>query len=65
MVYRTEDLKLLNSLTLDVSPAILIPFYDEDSNTLFLTGKVKKKNIQIFTIFCYFYLFFFFFQFSG
>ena len=41
MVYRTDDLKLLNSVALDVSPAILIPFYEEDSNTLFLTGKVK------------------------
>ncbi len=41
MVYRTEDLKLMHTETLDVSPAILIPHYDEDSNTLFLTGKVK------------------------
>lgn len=24
---------------LDVAPAILIPFYDEDSSTLFVTGK--------------------------
>ena len=40
MVYRTEDLTLLNSVTLDVSPAILLPHYDADSNTLFLTGKV-------------------------
>eukprot|EP00095_Tigriopus_kingsejongensis_P005020 maker-scaffold139_size317827-snap-gene-2.28 protein:Tk05020 transcript:maker-scaffold139_size317827-snap-gene-2.28-mRNA-1 annotation:"coronin-7 isoform x3" len=39
MVYRTEDLKLVNSVTLDVSPAILIPYYDQDSSTLFLTGK--------------------------
>jgi len=30
----------LNTVGLDVSPAILIPFYDEDSSTLFLTGKV-------------------------
>nr|CAD7568796.1 unnamed protein product [Timema californicum] len=29
----------LNTIGLDVSPAILIPFYDEDSSTLFLTGK--------------------------
>nr|CAD7393572.1 unnamed protein product [Timema cristinae] len=29
----------LNTVGLDVSPAILIPFYDEDSSTLFLTGK--------------------------
>lgn len=39
MVYRTEDLELLNTVVLDVSPAVLVPFYDADSNTLFLTGK--------------------------
>ncbi len=41
MVYRTEDLNMVHSETLDVSPAILVPHYDEDSNTLFLTGKVS------------------------
>ena len=40
-VYKTEDLSVLNTVTLDVSPAILIPFYDADSNTLFLPGKVR------------------------
>ncbi|KAG8039903.1 hypothetical protein G9C98_000632 [Cotesia typhae] len=29
----------LNTVGLDVSPAILMPFYDEDSSTLFLTGR--------------------------
>lgn len=29
----------LNTVSLDVSPAILVPFYDEDSSTLFVTGK--------------------------
>jgi len=38
-VYRTEDLKELHQETLSVSPAVLIPFYDEDSSTLFLNGK--------------------------
>ena len=38
-VYRTSDLKKVSSETLNVSPAILIPFYDEDSSTLFLQGK--------------------------
>ena len=38
-VYRTKDLKKVSSETLNVSPAILIPFYDEDSSTLFLQGK--------------------------
>ncbi|XP_066145726.1 coronin-7 isoform X2 [Euwallacea fornicatus] len=39
-VYKTTDLSNpLNTVGLDVSPAILIPFYDEDSSTLFCTGK--------------------------
>ncbi len=46
MVYETKTLKLVNNLVLDVSPAILIPFYDEDSNTLFLTGKVIENGKQ-------------------
>lgn len=29
----------LNTIGLDVSPAILIPFYDEDSSTILATGK--------------------------
>ncbi|KAJ3640990.1 hypothetical protein Zmor_027520 [Zophobas morio] len=40
MVFKSTDLNNpLNTVGLDVSPAILIPFYDEDSSTLFLTGK--------------------------
>ena len=46
-VYRTEDLKKVSSETLNVSPAILIPFYDEDSSTLFLQGKGET------TMYCY------------
>ncbi|XP_076251127.1 coronin isoform X1 [Rhynchophorus ferrugineus] len=39
-IYKANDLSSsLNTVGLDVSPAILIPFYDEDSSTLFLTGK--------------------------
>jgi coronin-7 len=39
-VYKSNDLhKPLGTVGLDVSPAILIPFYDEDSSTLFVTGK--------------------------
>lgn len=30
---------------LDVSPAILIPFYDEDSSILFVTGKVSPEDV--------------------
>lgn len=44
MVFKSNDLNTpLNTIGLDVSPAILIPFYDEDSSTLFLTGKVRIK----------------------
>jgi len=39
-VFRSTDLSTsLNTLNLDVSPTLLIPYYDEDSSTLFLTGK--------------------------
>lgn len=39
-IYKVTDLNSpLNTVGLDVSPAILIPFYDEDSSTLFCTGK--------------------------
>ena len=40
MVYRASDLKEVNTFPLNVSPTILIPYYDQDSNTLFVTGKV-------------------------
>ena len=39
IMYQTKDLACVHTETLDVSPAILIPFYDEDSSTLFLSGK--------------------------
>lgn len=40
-IYKATDLSApINTVGLDVSPAILIPFYDEDSSTVFLTGKV-------------------------
>ncbi|XP_031625117.1 coronin-7 isoform X2 [Contarinia nasturtii] len=39
-IYKATDLAApINTVGLDVSPAILIPFYDEDSSTCFLTGK--------------------------
>ena len=40
MVYRVNDLQEVHTVPLDVSPTILIPYYDQDSNTLFVTGKV-------------------------
>ncbi|XP_024085650.1 coronin-7 isoform X1 [Cimex lectularius] len=40
MVFKSDNLdNPLTTVGLDVSPAILIPFYDEDSSTLFLTGR--------------------------
>ncbi|XP_050099196.1 coronin-7 isoform X4 [Anopheles aquasalis] len=39
-VYKATDLNIpVGMVGLDVSPAILMPFYDEDSSTLFATGK--------------------------
>ncbi|XP_044747703.1 coronin-7 isoform X1 [Coccinella septempunctata] len=39
-LYKVDDLgNPLQTIVSDVSPSILIPFYDEDSSTLFLTGK--------------------------
>lgn len=47
-VYKSDHLNApLNTAALDVSPSILIPFYDEDSSTLFVTGKGDS------TIYCY------------
>ncbi|XP_025263201.1 coronin-7 isoform X2 [Camponotus floridanus] len=39
-VFKVDNLNIpLNTVGLDVSPAILMPYYDEDSSTLFLTGR--------------------------
>ncbi|CAL1674425.1 unnamed protein product [Lasius platythorax] len=39
-VFKMDNLSTpLNTVGLDVSPAILMPYYDEDSSTLFLTGR--------------------------
>ncbi|XP_065076430.1 coronin-7 isoform X3 [Ochlerotatus camptorhynchus] len=47
-VYKATDLGApLGMVGLDVSPAILIPFYDEDSSTIFATGKGDS------TIYCF------------
>lgn len=35
---------VLYKIDLDTSPAILIPYYDDDSSTLFLTGRVSERN---------------------
>jgi len=39
MIYETKDLNCIHTETLDVSPGVLVPYYDEDSSTLFLSGK--------------------------
>ncbi|XP_066594127.1 coronin-7 isoform X2 [Prorops nasuta] len=40
LVFKADSLiSPLNTVGLDVSPAILMPYYDEDSSTLFLTGR--------------------------
>lgn len=45
MVFKTDNLNQpLNTVGLDVSPAILMPYYDEDSSTLFLTGRVSYSS---------------------
>ncbi|XP_055597731.1 coronin-7 isoform X2 [Uranotaenia lowii] len=47
-VYKATDLcSPMGMVGLDVSPAILIPFYDEDSSTIFATGKGDS------TIYCF------------
>jgi hypothetical protein len=44
-IFKADSVSVpLNTVGLDVSPAILIPFYDEDSSTLFLTGKVCIRH---------------------
>lgn len=41
-MYDTGDLsKPLYEDAIDECPAILIPYYDEDSNTVFLSGRVS------------------------
>jgi hypothetical protein len=48
-LYRSKDLHEMTTLSMDVSPTILRPFFDEDSSTLFLTGKVRlnsKKKLK-------------------
>lgn len=41
-MYDTGDLsKPLYEDSIDECPAILVPYYDEDSNTVFLSGRVS------------------------
>ena len=52
MVYKihASSLSLEHTQILDVSPAILIPHYDQDSSTLFLTSRVSKWIIDSFLV---------------
>ena len=48
---RSNDLEEVASKKFEVSPTIMIPHYDPDSSTLFVTGKVgvtAPQNISIF-----------------
>ena len=46
-VYDSKDLsKLIANVELDPSPATLMLFYDEDSATVFATGKVNFPLVQ-------------------
>jgi len=41
-IYDASDLSsVLHKLDLDTSPSILIPYYDEDSSIVFVTGRVS------------------------
>ncbi len=44
MVFKIHEssLECVHTHEVDVSPAILIPHYDQDSSTLFLTSKVSE-----------------------
>nr|XP_012219924.1 PREDICTED: coronin-7 isoform X1 [Linepithema humile] len=49
-VFKVDNLNTpLNTVGLDVSPAILMPYYDEDSSTLFLTGR-GDSTIYVFEV---------------
>lgn len=49
-VFKADNLNNpLTTVGLDVSPAILMPYYDEDSSTLFLTGRVSFLYILAMT----------------
>lgn len=44
-IFKVENLnQAMGMVGLDVSPAILVPFYDEDSSTFFATGRGKFET---------------------
>lgn len=51
-MYNASDLSKVTTVSMDVSPAILVPFYDEDSSVLFLSGRVRKP-FHLFSKFSY------------
>ena len=44
MMFSTSNLSEVAMKSLDVSPTILVPYYDADSSTLFVTGKVRHSS---------------------
>lgn len=47
-VYDAKNLaEQLGKVDLDTSPAILVPHYDEDSSTLFVTGRVSLVHFVL------------------
>ena len=50
-VYNPKDLsRQLAKVDIDTSPAILVPFYDEGSSTIFLTGRVSGLMVSFDTL---------------
>ena len=47
MFFKVQGVEFIRSEVLDVSPSILIPYYDEDSSTLFLTSKVSEPPFRV------------------
>lgn len=43
LMYNSSDLTHVTTVSLDVSPSILVPFYDEDSSILLLSGRVSSS----------------------
>ena len=47
ILYTSQDLKQVASTTLDVSPAILVPFYDEVSLRTYMTCRMPDGKLVL------------------
>ncbi|KAK2716339.1 hypothetical protein QYM36_010792 [Artemia franciscana] len=48
-LYKSDDLNIpFQTTTFDTSPVLLIPYYDEDSSTVFITGKMGYFQDDLF-----------------